>query len=94
MLDSRLTMRTVVSGLNQPTNMAFLGPNDFLVLEKATGRVQRVVDGAIQSTVLDLAAVVCGGIAIVMMIRWMWGSDPGASHPPVDIAAESRYRCM
>src|SRR5688500_3029006 len=43
MLDSRLIVRTVVSGLSQPTNMAFLGPNDFLVLEKATGRVQRVV---------------------------------------------------
>ncbi|MEJ7667985.1 MAG: cytochrome c oxidase subunit I [Casimicrobiaceae bacterium] len=30
-------------------------------------------------------AVVCGVIAIAMMIRWMWGSDPGASHAPVDI---------
>ena len=35
--------------------MAFLGPNDFFVLEKATGQVKRVVDGAVQSTVLDLA---------------------------------------
>lgn len=54
-LNPRLTLRTVVSGLNQPTNLAFLGPNDFLVLEKATGRVQRVVNGALQGTVLDLA---------------------------------------
>jgi glucose/arabinose dehydrogenase len=35
--------------------MAFLGPDDFLVLEKRTGKVQRVVNGSIQSTVLDLA---------------------------------------
>ena len=35
--------------------MAFIGPNDFFVLEKATGKVQRVVNGAVQSTVLDLA---------------------------------------
>jgi glucose/arabinose dehydrogenase len=35
--------------------MAFLASNDFLVLEKNTGKVQRVVSGAIQSTVLDLA---------------------------------------
>ena len=55
MLDARLKVRTIVSGLSQPTNMAFLGPNDFLVLEKATGRVQRVTNGAIAGTVLDLA---------------------------------------
>jgi glucose/arabinose dehydrogenase len=55
MLDPNLQVRTVVSGLNQPTTMAFLGNNDMLVLEKATGRVQRVVNGVIQSTVLDLA---------------------------------------
>ena len=35
--------------------MAFLGPNDFFVLEKATGQVKRVVNGVVQSTVLDLA---------------------------------------
>jgi len=55
MLHPNLAVRTVVTGLNQPTTMAFLGAADILVLEKATGRVQRVVDGAIHSTVLDLA---------------------------------------
>ena len=30
--------------------MAFLGPNDFFVLEKATGQVKRVVNGVVQST--------------------------------------------
>jgi glucose/arabinose dehydrogenase len=55
MLDPNLRVRTVVSDLNQPTSIAFLGDNDMLVLEKTTGRVQRVVNGAIQSTVLDLA---------------------------------------
>jgi glucose/arabinose dehydrogenase len=55
-VDPNLAVRTVVSGLEQPTTMAFLASNDFLVLEKATGQVQRVVDGAMQSTpVLDLA---------------------------------------
>src|SRR5262249_42535130 len=50
MLDQNLAVRTVVAGLNQPTAMAFLGPTDILVLEKATGRVQRFVNGVIQST--------------------------------------------
>jgi glucose/arabinose dehydrogenase len=54
-VDPNLAVRTVVSGLDQPTTMAFLASNDFLVLEKATGKVQRVVNGAIHSTVLDLA---------------------------------------
>ncbi|HZJ15614.1 MAG TPA: PQQ-dependent sugar dehydrogenase [Chthoniobacteraceae bacterium] len=48
-------MRTVVGNLDQPTTTAFLGPNDFFVLEKATGQVKRVVNGVVQSTVLDLA---------------------------------------
>jgi aldose sugar dehydrogenase len=53
-VDPNLSVRTAVSGLDQPISMAFLGPNDMLVLEKATGKVQRVVNGAVQSTVLDL----------------------------------------
>src|SRR5207253_9690999 len=55
MLDPNLSVKTVVSGLSQPTSMAFIGNNDFLVLEKDMGKVQRVVNGTIQSTALDLA---------------------------------------
>jgi len=55
LVDPNLAVRTVVAGLIQPTTMAFLGDNDFFVLEKASGKVQRVVNGTIQSTVLDLA---------------------------------------
>src|SRR5262245_11949660 len=53
-LDPNLAVRTVVSGLNQPTTMAFLGANDFFVLEKASGKVQHVVNG-VTTTALDLA---------------------------------------
>lgn len=56
-LDPRLGVRVVVDGLTMPINMAFLGPNDFLVLEKTTGRVKRVRlnNGIPQvSVVLDL----------------------------------------
>ena len=55
LVDPKLHVRQVVGGLTEPTTMAFLAPNDFLVLEKSTGRVRRVVDGAITGTVLDLA---------------------------------------
>jgi glucose/arabinose dehydrogenase len=53
--DSNLAVRTVVSGLNQPTSMAFIGANDFFVLEKASGQVKRVIQNAVTSVVLDLA---------------------------------------
>ena len=45
----------VVSGLDTPTTMAFLGPNDILVLEKDKGTVQRIVDGKmLAQPVLDV----------------------------------------
>ncbi|HKP81219.1 MAG TPA: PQQ-dependent sugar dehydrogenase [Pyrinomonadaceae bacterium] len=55
MLDDNLTVSTVIAGLDQPTSLAFIGANDFLVLERATGKVQRIVNGALHSTPLDLA---------------------------------------
>ena len=55
MLHPRLDVRPVAQGLNLPTTMAFLGADDMLVLEKNTGTVQRVVNGVVQGTVLDLA---------------------------------------
>jgi glucose/arabinose dehydrogenase len=55
MVDPKLAVRTVVSGLVTPTSAAFVGPNELLVVEKVTGRVQHVVNGAIVGTALDLA---------------------------------------
>jgi uncharacterized repeat protein (TIGR01451 family) len=53
--DPNLSVRPVVTGLTQPTGLAFLGPQDFLVLEKSTGQVKHVVDGVVRGVVLDLA---------------------------------------
>jgi glucose/arabinose dehydrogenase len=50
-----LAVKTVVTGLVTPTAIAFLGSNDVLALEKNTGKVQRIVNGVVQATVLDLA---------------------------------------
>src|SRR6266516_6954967 len=43
--DSKLRVETVFKGLQLPTTMAFLGPNDILVLEKGKGTVDRIVNG-------------------------------------------------
>src|SRR5215217_580022 len=45
--DPNLKVELIVQGLALPTTMAFLGPNDILVLEKEKGTVQRVVNGKI-----------------------------------------------
>jgi glucose/arabinose dehydrogenase len=41
----QLKVELVTKGLKNPTSMAFLGPNDVLVLEKNKGNVQRIVNG-------------------------------------------------
>ena len=40
-----LKAEVVFQGLHNPTSMAFLGPNDILVLEKDQGTVQRIANG-------------------------------------------------
>ena len=55
MVDPTLGVRTVTGGLVTPTSIAFIGASDILAIEKNTGRVQRIVNGALQGTVLDLA---------------------------------------
>jgi aldose sugar dehydrogenase len=55
LVDPALGVRTAASGLQLPTGMVFLASNDWLVIEKNTGRVRRVRNGVITGTVLDLA---------------------------------------
>jgi glucose/arabinose dehydrogenase len=43
--EANLTVDLVASGLKFPTSMAFLGPDDILVLEKNHGTVRRVLNG-------------------------------------------------
>ncbi len=45
--DPNLGVQLVSGGLQFPTSMAFLGPDDILVLEKEKGTVQRIVNGNI-----------------------------------------------
>jgi aldose sugar dehydrogenase len=43
--DPNLKVEQILTGLKLPTSMAFLGPNDILVLEKDTGKIDRIVNG-------------------------------------------------
>ena len=58
-LDPDLQVTTVLNtGIVQPIGIVFLGEKDFLVLEKASGQVKRVIDGIVQPTpVIDLLSI-------------------------------------
>ena len=47
--DPNLKVEELYKGLESPTTMAFLGPNDILVLEKNNGEVRRIVNGTLLS---------------------------------------------
>jgi aldose sugar dehydrogenase len=55
MHDPNLAVRPLLTGLVTPISLAFLGANEMLILEKNTGKVQHIVNGAFQNTALDLA---------------------------------------
>ena len=50
--DPNLRVEQVVGGLELPTTMAFLGPDDFVVLEKEKGTVLRVTNGLVSNVPL------------------------------------------
>jgi glucose/arabinose dehydrogenase len=54
--DPALTVQTVVTGIDFPTTMAFIGDDDFLILQKGDGKVRRVTGGVLQAApVLDVS---------------------------------------
>ena len=54
--DPNLKLELVGGGLTLPTQMAFIGPNDILVLEKNTGMVKRILNGVVlDEPVLDVS---------------------------------------
>ncbi len=54
-VDSNLKVEQVIEGLETPTTMAFLGLDDFLVLEKDKGTVVRVLNGnLLDNPILDV----------------------------------------
>jgi aldose sugar dehydrogenase len=69
-LNPELKTQVVFRGLEYPTSMAFLGPNDILVTEKDEGIVRRIVDGTeLQQPLLNVSVATYGhrgmlGIAI------------------------------
>ena len=55
MSDETLGVEVASSGFEQPTGMAFIGEDEYFVIEKSTGEVHRVAGGEPGEPVLDLA---------------------------------------
>jgi len=85
--DPNLKAEIVYQGLEFPTSMAFLGPNDFLVLEYHKGTVQRIVNGtALTEPLLDVN-VASGGEKGMLGIAL--GKNTSANKTGID--TESTY---
>ncbi len=54
-MDEELSVRTVLGGLVTPIGVAFIDEDHMFVIEKDSGRVLHVADGAVAGTALDLA---------------------------------------
>lgn len=53
--DTTLKVEKVLDGLSFPTGMAFLGPDDILIIEKNNGTVHRIYNGLIsKEPLLDI----------------------------------------
>jgi len=52
-VDPDVSVSQILTGLDQPTGLRFLGPDDYFVIEKNSGLVKRV-QGGTPSAVLDL----------------------------------------
>src|ERR687887_2190016 len=103
MLDPRLTVTTVVSGLTTPSSIAFLGPNDMLVLEKNTGKVLRVTNGVVQGVVLDLSVNFASERGLLgIALHPDFPANPGvylywscrSTAPPADQFFPDEQRCL
>ena len=57
LIDPNLTVSTYASGLTRPGGFAFIGPDNLFVTELYVGRVVRVQDGVVTSTVLELNVI-------------------------------------
>ena len=54
-VDPKLEVRAVTTGLTQPVQMQFIKDHEFWVLEKSTGQIKRVRNGGTPEVILDLA---------------------------------------
>jgi glucose/arabinose dehydrogenase len=102
-LEPQLGLRTIASDLVTPTSLAFLGPQDFLILEKNTGRVRRFTEGVPRSPVLDLGVNFSSERGLLgIALHPDFPANPGvylywtcrSTAPPVDPFRPDEQQCL
>ena len=89
--DPGLKVEKVLNGLDHPTQMAFLGPEDFLVLEKNNGKVLRVLNASVMSKPLVDVNVANKnergllGLAVAKNLNTALGRDGGQDNYAIKI---------
>ena len=76
--DEALSVELVTNQLSAPASLAFIGDDDFLVIQKIDGRVMRVTGGSVSGPLLDLAVNADGergGLGIVVHPDFGQGVD-------------------
>src|SRR5687768_3845857 len=53
-VDDYLTVEKIFTGSFKPSTMAFLGPDDILILDRDEGKIYRVTDGTLSEPLLDV----------------------------------------
>jgi len=77
-----LRAQAIFQGLDLPTKMAFLGPSDFLILEKNRGTIQRIVNGVkAGDPVLDVNVAVNDGMLGIGISPKLTGKGLNKSGP-------------
>jgi cytochrome c oxidase subunit I+III len=74
-IDARPQYLLLLPGPGWPPLVAALGTAGFFLL---------------LTVKLVLPAIAFGAVALAMVLRWLWDSDPGPAHPPVDIGGGIR----
>jgi len=78
LVDRNLMVNEKVGNLVTPLGIAFLGPDDMLVIEKNTGKVVRVTGGEMAGTVLDLSVNAASERGLLgITLHPDFPSDPG-----------------
>src|SRR5215212_21283 len=78
-INKDIVFEPVFEGLDLPTSMAFLGPDDILILEKNKGTVKRFVNGSvIKEPLLDVNVATRGerGMLGIAVAKDFQGNDP------------------
>jgi aldose sugar dehydrogenase len=73
---ANLAIERVSTGINYPTSMAFLGPNDILILERESGKVYRIVNGQmLDEPVIDVGTYYKDGLIGIATTQNQTGSQ-------------------